>query len=115
MPSRDWKLRIQDILESIEAVRGYVSGMTFEEFTRDRRTVDAVVRRFTIIGEAANHVPEEICTRHPEIPWADMRAMRNFVVHEYFGVEEQTLWDTIHEDLPGIVEPLQHLLDRENR
>ncbi len=115
MPSRDWKLRIQDILESIEAVEGYVSGMSFEEFMHDRRTIDAVVRRFTVIGEAANHVPGEICTRHPEIPWADMRAMRNFVVHEYFGVDEQTLWDTIHEDLPGIVEPLQRVLEQESR
>ncbi len=114
MPSRNWKLRIQDILESIDAVLSYVTGMTFEDFVRDRRTVDAVVRRFTIIGEAAGHVPEEICNLNPEIPWADMRAMRNFVVHEYFGVDEKTLWDTIHEDLPGIMEPLQRLLDQEN-
>lgn len=114
MPSRDWRLRIQDILESIADVQSYVTGMTFEDFVRDRRTVDAVVRRFTIIGEAANHVPEEICTRNPGIPWADMRAMRNFVVHEYFGVDEKTLWDTIFEDLPGIIGPLQRLLGQEN-
>jgi uncharacterized protein with HEPN domain len=113
MPSRNWKLRIQDILESVAAVEGYVAGMTFQEFVRDRRTIDAVVRRFTVIGDAANHVPEEICSRNPRIPWADMRAMRNFVVHEYFGVGEETLWDTIHEDLPGIVEPLQQLLDQQ--
>lgn len=113
MPSRNWRLRIRDILESVGAVQGYAAGMTFEEFARDRRTIDAVVRRFTIIGEAANHVPVEICSRHPEIPWADMRAMRNFVVHEYFGVDEETLWNTIQEDLPGIVEPLQRLLEQE--
>lgn len=114
MPSRNWKLRIQDILESVAAVRSYVTGMTFEEFVLDRRTVDAVVRRFSIIGEAANHVPEEICSRYPEIPWADMRAMRNFVVHEYFGVDEEILWDTITVDLSGIVKPLGHLLEQEN-
>ena len=114
MPSRGWRLRIQDILESISAVEDYVAGMTFEDFVRDRRTIDAVVRRFTIIGEAANHVPEEICRRNPGIPWADMRAMRNFVVHEYFGVDEEALWNTIHEDLPGIVKPLQLLPDQEN-
>lgn len=113
MPFRDWKLRIQDILESVAAVAGYVANMTFEEFVGDQRTIDAVVRRFTIIGEAANHVPEEICRRNPRLPWVDMRAMRNFVVHEYFGVSEEALWDTIHEDLPGIVKPLQELLDRE--
>ena len=113
MPSRDWKLRIRDILESVAAVESYVAGMTFEAFAGDQRTIDAVVRRFTVIGEAASHVPEEICLRTSKIPWADMRAMRNFVVHEYFGVSDRTLWDTIHVDLPGIVGPLRILLDRE--
>lgn len=113
MPSRDWKFRIQDILESVGAIEGYAAGMTFEEFVRDQRTIDAVVRRFTIIGEASNHVPERICLENPHVPWADMRAMRNFVVHEYFGVSEETLWDTMHNDLPGIKEPLRNLLARE--
>jgi uncharacterized protein with HEPN domain len=110
MPFRDWKLRIQDILEAVSAVNSYVAGMTFDEFLRDRRTVDAVVRRFTIIGEASVHMPENICKKNPHIPWADMRAMRNFVVHEYFGVSERILWGTIKNDLPDIVEPLERLL-----
>jgi len=113
MPSRDWRLRIEDILEAIETVTSYVSTMTFDDFVRDQRTIDAVVRRFTIIGEASAHVPEEICDRNPGIPWADMRAMRNFVVHEYFGISEEILWDTIHKDLPAIVEPLERLLVQE--
>jgi len=111
MPSRDWKLRIQDILEAIETVRKYVAGMTFDEFTRDQRTIDAVVRRLTIIGEASVHVPESVCERSPDVPWIDMREMRNFIVHEYFGVSKEILWDTVENDLPGIVEPLQRLLE----
>ncbi|OIP44230.1 MAG: hypothetical protein COZ12_01880 [Deltaproteobacteria bacterium CG_4_10_14_3_um_filter_60_8] len=110
MPPRDWRLRIQDILEAIEAVRRYVTGMNFNEFSQDQRTIDAVVRRVTIIGEASVYVPEQVCTSCPEVPWADMRAMRHFVVHEYFGVSEKILWDTVQNDLPGIVEPLQRLL-----
>jgi uncharacterized protein with HEPN domain len=97
-------------LDAVAAVQNYTVGMTLDAFTRDRRTVDAVVRNFIVIGEAAVHIPEEVCARNPEIPWADMRAMRNFVVHEYFGIGEKVLWDTIHEDLPGIVEPLRRLL-----
>jgi len=58
--------------------------MQYKTFTEGRKTVDAVVRNLTIIGEAAVHVPEEICLKHPEVPWHDMRGMRNFVVHEYF-------------------------------
>jgi len=106
-------LRIQDILESISAIESYVAGMTFDEFTLDRKTIDAVVRRFAVIGEAANHVPDDVSLGTPQIPWADMRAMRNFVVHEYFGVSEEILWHTITADLPGIVRPLQRLLDQE--
>jgi uncharacterized protein with HEPN domain len=113
VPSRSWKLRVEDILEAIAAAREYVEGMTFEDFCRDRRTVDAVIRRFIVIGEAAGRIPEEVCARNGHIPWADMRAVRNFVVHEYFGVGEEIIWDTIHGDLPGVVEPLERLLREE--
>lgn len=111
MPSRNWKFRIQDILEAVAMVESYVSGMSFQDFISDQRTVDAVVRRFTIIGEASAHVPEEICRNNPGIPWEDVRAMRNIVVHEYFGVNEEILWDTIHHDLPDIVGPLKRLIE----
>jgi uncharacterized protein with HEPN domain len=70
--------------------------------------VDAVIRNFIVIGEAAYHIPEEICWTNPEIPWSDMRSMRNFVVHEYFGVNYKILWDTIRIDLPPVV-PLETL------
>jgi uncharacterized protein with HEPN domain len=84
--------------------------MTFEEFVKDRRTVDAVVRNLTVIGEAASHIPDEVCRGSAGIPWGDMRAMRNFVVHEYFGVSDKIVWETIQQDLAGIVEPLRRLL-----
>jgi uncharacterized protein with HEPN domain len=86
---RDWLFRVRDILDAVAAVEAYVTGMKYEDFTADRKTVDAVVRNLIIIGEAAAHIPEEICQSHPEIPWPDMRAMRNFVVHEYFGLSNR--------------------------
>lgn len=111
MPSRDWRIRIEDILDAVGAVQEYVTGMGFDEFTRDRRTIDAVLRRFTVIGEAAAHVPAEVCSRYPEVPWGEMRAMRNFVVHEYFGVSEKILWDTIQVELPEVVSLLRKVLE----
>jgi uncharacterized protein with HEPN domain len=63
-----------------------------------------------IIGEAACHIPEEICLDNPAVPWKDMRAMRNFVVHEYFGISDSILWDTIQIDLPPLVPLLKPLL-----
>lgn len=110
MPYRDWSFRITDIIDAVAVVQRYTSGMKFEDFAGDRKTVDAVIRNFIIIGEAACHIPEEVCQANPEIPWPDMRAMRNFVVHEYFGVNDKILWDTIQVDLPPIVPLLKSLI-----
>jgi uncharacterized protein with HEPN domain len=88
VPHKDWKFRIQNILDAVGAVQKYTQGMEFKTFTEDRRTVDAVVRNLIIIGEAAVCVPEDICLKHPEVPWYDMRGMRNFVVHEYFRASD---------------------------
>jgi len=109
MPPRDWVFRIEDILRAVESIRAYTDDMDFESFARDRRTVDAVVRNLTVIGEASAHIPAAVCRAHPELPWGDMRAMRNLVVHEYFGVSDRIIWNTIRDDLPPLVEPLRAL------
>jgi len=114
MPPGDWHLRVEDILEAVNGACRYIEGMSYDDFLHDRRTVDAVIRKLTIIGEAAVHVPDAICERSPDVPWVDMRAMRNFVVHAYFGVSEKIVWDTVRNDLPGIVEPLNRLLSSAN-
>ena len=113
MPPRDWKLRLEDLLEALARVEGYVQGMNFETFAKDVRTQDAVIRNFGIIGEAANHVPDAIRTAHPGVPWPQMRALRNLVVHEYFGINLEILWDTVKKDLPPLREPLERLLHPE--
>jgi uncharacterized protein with HEPN domain len=109
---RDWRLRAQDILDAIDAIRDYTVGTDYPAFARDRKTTDAVLRNIAIIGEAASRIPEEIQLASPDIPWADMRDMRNVVIHGYFGVDKQILWDTIRTDLPSLVAPLRALLDR---
>jgi uncharacterized protein with HEPN domain len=102
VPHRDWKFRIQDILDAVRAIGKYTQEMEFDSFIEDRRTVDAVVRNLIVIGEAAVHVPEDICLKHPEVPWYDMRGMRNFVVHEYFRADDSVIWDTVKVDLPPL-------------
>lgn len=111
MPPRDWKMRIRDILDSIEVIREYTAGMDCETFCDDRKTIDAVVRNMTIIGEAANNVPVEVTDIHPEIPWRLMRDFRNVVVHVYFGVDANIVWDTTQNNLPPLVGLLEKLLD----
>jgi uncharacterized protein with HEPN domain len=109
---RDWRLRAQDILDAINAIQAYTVGMDYSAFAHDRRTIDAVLRNVSIIGEAASRIPEEIQRASPDVPWADMRDMRNVVIHEYFGINKQILWNTIQTDLPPLVAPIQALLNR---
>jgi uncharacterized protein with HEPN domain len=113
MPPREWWLRVQDILEAIESIRQYTAGLTFEAFSADRRTVAAVAYNFTVIGEAARHVPAAVQRRHPHIPWASMRAMRNVVVHQYAELDHVVLWDTCQNDLPPLVPLLRAVLPDE--
>jgi len=113
-PERAWRLRIEDIQESILKIQAYTEGMDFETFAWDERTVDAVIRHFGVIGEAANHLPDSFQTDHPDIPVDAMRAMRNFVIHEYFGVSREIIWKTLTEDLPPLLDPLNASLKEES-
>jgi uncharacterized protein with HEPN domain len=72
--------------------------------------VDAVLRNISVIGEAAGHVPENVVSAHPEIPWRDMRDMRNVIVHAYFRIDNEILWDTVQLNLPPLQEALRRLL-----
>jgi len=89
--------------------------MTFDSFSRDQKTVDAVIRNIILIGEAARHIPGDVQERYPNVPWTDMQAMRNLVAHQYFGVDLAIVWDTVHEDVPALVTNMQEILDREQR
>ena len=110
MPHRSWDLRIQDIVEAIENILNYTEDMTFEQFCVDRKTIDAVVRNLTIIGEAASNLPDDITTQYPDIPWREMRDMRNTIVHEYFGVDLKVVWKTANEHIPELKPMIQKVL-----
>ena len=94
MSLRLWKHRVTDIINSINKIQEYVEQMGFEDFQRDDKTIDAVIRNFIIIGEAARNIPNDISIKYPTIPWRIMGDMRNFAVHEYWGVEISTIWKT---------------------
>lgn len=110
---RNWRMRIDDILECIRKISTYTSGTTFVEFCKDEKTVDAVIRNLEIIGEAAGYIPLEIQEKYPELAWLEMRGMRNLVAHVYFGVSLSIIWQTIKEDLPPLEEGFNLLLKKE--
>lgn len=92
MSERSPELLIDDILESAKKIRRYTAGMTFEQFTRDEKTVDAVARNFEIIGEAANRLPDEYKLKFSTIDWDRIRGFRNRIVHNYFGIDNSIVW-----------------------
>lgn len=79
---------------------------------KDQKTVDAAIRNFEIIGEAATHIPEDAQRLFPDVPWGKMKGIRNLLIHEYFGVDVEVLWRTILEDLPGLKKNLIKILDK---
>ena len=110
MSKRKAKLYIEDIKNSIKKIEKYTKGLDFNEFIKDTMTMDAVVRNLTIIGEAANNIPNEIKSKNPHIAWTEAISMRNKVTHEYFGVDEDILWQTIKEDLPVFKKQISKLV-----
>ncbi len=112
MPPREWRTRLDDMVQAAERALGYVQGLTHEQFAADRKTVDAVSYAIVVIGEAANALKDVGPTLAPEIPWTDIRGMRNKVAHEYFGVDVKVLWETVREDLPSLLTVLRAVLAR---
>jgi uncharacterized protein with HEPN domain len=106
MSERNPRLLIEDILESCEKILDYTAGLSFEEFVAEPKTVDAVVRNFEIIGEAANRLPEEYKDSHPETDWFRIRGFRNRIVHDYFGIDYSIVWQIKDDFLPELIKNL---------
>lgn len=111
MPSRSLQNRIRDILDAIAEIQNFTEGMTFEDFQAEPKTVKAVLYNMAIIGESARNLPLEVEARYPEIPWIDVRGMRNVVIHEYFQVNLEIIWQTIQDDLIPLISCLCQLLE----
>lgn len=113
MSDRDLFLLLSDILESASKFQRYTTGLTFELFENDDKTIDAVVRNLEIIGEASNRIDPDFKLRHPQIEWARMYGLRNRVIHAYFGVDITIVWNIIQEYLDDLIESIQSLISEE--
>ncbi|MBA2692025.1 MAG: DUF86 domain-containing protein [Rubrobacter sp.] len=85
--------------------------MNYAEFAGDEKTLDAVERNLITIGEAAGHIPEGVREENPDVPWSSMRGMRNVAAHRYFGMDTETVWDTVKQNLPPLVPKLRSILE----
>jgi len=111
MSNKDWRVRVEDMLEAIERVGRYVDGLSEKQFLADDRTQDAVIRNLEILGEASKRIPFAILQRHPAIPWSRIADMRNILVHEYHSVDPAIILDAARHDLPPLTAPLRAMLE----
>lgn len=110
---RDPILYLEDIVLSMKRVQEYIEGLDFQHFKWDYKTVDAVIRNFEIIGEAAKNLPNQIKDNYPSIPWEEMYRLRNRISHEYFGIDYEIIWDIVTRHLPSNFIDVQAALDLE--
>ena len=111
MPSneRQWIIRIRHILKGIAECRAFVADLRYEQFLADPKTLKAVAWNIAMIGEAAGQVPEAVRSAHPEVPWADMRGMRNQIVHGYDSIDFEIVWEVVQRELPPLVPLLEDI------
>ena len=110
---RTYKMYLEDLIIAMNRIGEYIEGLSFINFKKDYRTVDAVIRNFEIIGEAAKNLPDEVKEKYSEVPWAEMYLLRNKVSHEYFGIDYEIIWDVASNYLPDNKKQIENILKLE--
>lgn len=107
---RDYKVSLEDILEASRKIRAYTEGLSQKAFAADPKTLDAVVRNLEIIGEAVKKIPDEIRSKHPTADWKRIAGLRDMLIHEYFGIDVEIIWDIVQHKLPALEQQVQQIL-----
>lgn len=114
LPERDFEDYLKDLLDAMDKAQSFVTGMDYETFKDDDKTLFAVVRALEIVGEAVKHIPDSVREKNHEIPWKDMAGMRDVLIHDYFGVDAQTVWLTAAEKIPQVKPMIEKMLEDVN-
>jgi len=112
MSKREASLLLQDINDSIKKIKLYTIGMSFEMFQNDDKTIDAVIRNFEIIGEAANRIPDELKEKFNNVNWHRIRGFRNRIVHDYMGVDLEIIWEITEKNLEEFQEQIEEIINQ---
>lgn len=109
MSEREWRFYLDDMAQFAERVISYSEGMSQEDFESNNLNYDAITRNIELIGEAATRIPEEIRASSPNIPWRQIIATRNQLIHGYLGIDNDVLWSIVQDDIPSLFQQLQKL------
>lgn len=107
MSKRDTLLLLEDILSSSHKILRYTQSYSLENFREDEKTIDAVIRNFEIIGEAANRLPDEYKDQYNNIDWHRLRGFRNRIVHDYMGIDYAIVWNIVNDYLPKLINDIE--------
>jgi uncharacterized protein with HEPN domain len=107
---KDYKIYLEDIVECIGKVHNYTAGYILIDFCNDAKTIDAVIRNLEIIGEAARRLPENIRIKYPDVEWHKIISLRNVLIHEYPGIDLETIWDIIENKLSLLEKQVKGIL-----
>jgi len=110
MSKRPINLLLNDIRQAIDRIERYIKNLSFDAFSDDQKSVDAVVRNLEIIGEAANRLPDEFKEKYSEIEWYKVVGLRHRIVHEYFGIDLEIIWQILNRDLPELKQKILEIV-----
>ncbi len=104
--NREWRFYVDDMIAFSQKVLTYTKGLDLAGFVGSGLAYDATLRNLELIGEAATHIPEDVRAAHPQIPWRMIVATRNKLIHAYLGIDADTLWSIIRDDVPQLLSEL---------